>query len=155
VADFLVEAGGDLYAGGRRAGRPWEIGIRDPRGAPGSRIATLYVSDEAVSTAGDHEHFLVERGRRYHVIDPRTCRPAQASRAATVVAARAVDSEILSNAVFVAGGRRGLRLAAQEAARALVVTAQGELLSSPGLAMERTGRRPASGTAGGTSAVGP
>jgi thiamine biosynthesis lipoprotein len=142
LADFLVEAGGDLYAAGRRGDRPWEVRIRDPRGAPGATIATLHISDEAVSTSGDYEHFFVANGRRYHhLMDPRTCEPARASRAATVVAPRAVDSEILSKAVFVAGGRRGLALAAHEGARALVVTARGELLSSPDLVVSRPGRR--------------
>ena len=30
--DFMIQAGGDLYVGGRRGDRPWRLGIRDPRG---------------------------------------------------------------------------------------------------------------------------
>lgn len=133
LADFLVEAGGDLYAAGRRDGRPWEVGVRDPRGAPGTTIATLRLSDAAVSTSGDYEHFFIARRTRYHhLIDPRSCQPARASRAATVVARSAVDSEVLSKAVFI-GGARGLAIAEHAGATALVVTSQGEVLSSPGL----------------------
>src|SRR5262249_26762365 len=32
LRDFMVQAGGDLYAAGRRGDRPWRLGIRDPRG---------------------------------------------------------------------------------------------------------------------------
>jgi thiamine biosynthesis lipoprotein len=142
LSDFLVEAGADVYAAGRRDGRPWEVHVRDPRGAPDAILATLLVSDEAVSTSADSERFFTAGGRRYHdVIDPRSCEPARASRAATVVAARAVDANILSKAVFVAGGRKGLALAAHEGARALVVTANGEVLTSRGLPVRRPARR--------------
>ena len=33
-SDFMIQAGGDLYVGGRRGDRPWRLGIRDPRGPP-------------------------------------------------------------------------------------------------------------------------
>ncbi len=134
VRDFLVQAGGDLYAGGRDRGRPWRIGIRDPRGAEGRRFAWLEVSDQAFSTSGDYERFFVAGGRRYHhLIDPRTCAPAEASRSATILAPSAVEAEVLSKAVFVLGGRAGLRLAEKEGAAAVLVTARNQVQVSPSL----------------------
>ena len=38
LRDFTVQAGGDLYASGTRGGRPWRVGVRDPRGAPGRAL---------------------------------------------------------------------------------------------------------------------
>src|SRR5690606_4141051 len=35
LRDFLVQAGGDLYAAGRRGDRPWRVGIQDPRAGGG------------------------------------------------------------------------------------------------------------------------
>ena len=124
LRDFTVQAGGDLYAAGTRAGRPWRLGVRDPRGAPGEPFARLEVSDAAFSTSGDSERHFVVDGRRYHhLIDPRTCRPATASRQATVLARSALEAEVLGKAVFVLGGQDGLALAARNGASAVIVTA--------------------------------
>jgi thiamine biosynthesis lipoprotein len=149
VRDFIVQAGGDLYAGGSDDGRPWSIAIRDPRGAAtDSAFAWVVATDQAVSTSGDYEHFFVERGRRWHhLIDPRTCFPAPGTRSATIVARTALEAEILSKAVFIAGGREGLALAAREGAAAVIVTARNDVLSSPSLRDALRWRAPTSGAA--------
>jgi thiamine biosynthesis lipoprotein len=134
VRDFLVQAGGDLYASGTRDGRPWRVGIRDPRGATGQPFAWIEVSDAAFSTTGDSERFLVVAGRRYsHVIDTRTCWPATASRQASILAPTALEAEILGKAVFTLGDQDGLALAARSGAAVVVVTSENRLAISPGL----------------------
>ena len=42
LRDFMIQAGGDLYVGGLKDGRPWRLGIHDPRGpaAAASRRST-------------------------------------------------------------------------------------------------------------------
>lgn len=136
VADFLLQAGGDLYAAGTRGGAPWRVAVRDPRGGPGSALPAVEVAvrDAAFSTTGDYEHAYASGGRRYHhVIDPRTCRPGEASRAVSVLAPTAAEAEVLGKALFLAGGEEALAEAALAGARALVVTADGTVLASPGL----------------------
>lgn len=132
---FLLQAGGDLYAAGGRGARPWTVAIRDPGGGPLDAFAALDVSDRAFSTSGDYEHAFEAGGRRYHhVIDPRTCRPAEDVRAVTVLARTAVEGEILGKAVFVAGPEAGLALAARRGAEVVIVAADGAVQASPGLA---------------------
>lgn len=132
--DFLLQAGGDLYAAGRRGNAPWPVGVRDPRGGRLDAMATVPVSDRAFSTSGDYEQFYERNGRRYHhVIDPRSCEPAEASRAVSVLAASGVDAEVLGKALFVAGGRDALGLARRLGVEALLVTGSGEVLATPGL----------------------
>jgi thiamine biosynthesis lipoprotein len=134
LADFTVQAGGDLYAAGTRGGRPWRVGVRDPRGAPGEPFARLEVRDAAFSTTGDSERFAIVDGvRLHHVLDPRTCRPATASRQVTVLAPTALDAEILGKAVFILGGEQGLALAARWGASVVVVEADGGVRASPSL----------------------
>ena len=134
LRDFTVQAGGDLYAAGSRGGRPWRVGIRDPRGAPGDAFAWVEVSDAAFSTSGDSERFFVAGGRRYHhVIDTRTCGPATASRQASVLAGSALEAEVLGKAVFVLGGEDGLALAARNGASAVIVTSANGVVVSPEL----------------------
>ncbi len=144
LSDFTVQAGGDLYAAGTRGGRPWRVGVRDPRGAAGEPFGRLEVRDAAFSTSGDSERFAVVDGVRYHhVIDPRTCRPATASRQVTVLAPTALDAEILGKAVFILGGEDGLALAARWGASAVVVEADGAVRASPSLSGRLETIRPA------------
>jgi thiamine biosynthesis lipoprotein len=132
--DFFIQAGGDLYAAGRREGQPWRVGIRDPRGPEGQYFARLEVSDAAFSTSGDYERFFIANGTRYHhLIDPRTCHPAPASRSATVLAPTALEAEFLTKVTFILGGPVALDAAKAWGAAAVLVTGDNEVLFSPSL----------------------
>jgi FAD:protein FMN transferase len=134
LRDFFVQAGGDLYAAGKRGDRPWRVGIRDPRGGPGDVLGQLEVSDAAFSTSGDYERWFEVGGVRYHhILDPRTCEPARASRQATVLARSATDAEVLTKATFILGGAQGLALAEQRGAGAVLVGADGAVAVSRSL----------------------
>jgi thiamine biosynthesis lipoprotein len=112
VQDFLAQAGGDLYAHGRKPdGAPWIAGVRDPRGKDGSHFAEMAVENHAFSTAGDYERSYVLGDKRYHhIIDPRTGYPATASRSVTIWAKDALTADALDDAVFILGPREGLAL---------------------------------------------
>jgi thiamine biosynthesis lipoprotein len=136
ITSFLLQAGGDLYAAGTRGDGPWRVQVRDPRGGPLDALPAIEVEvrDRAFSTTGDYEHAYVAGGRRiHHVIDPRTCRPAEASRAVTVLAGTAAEAEVLGKSLFVLGGAAALEEADRRGARAILVTGGGEVLASPGL----------------------
>ncbi len=133
-ADFLLQAGGDLYAAGRRGGAPWQVGVRDPRGGRLDVVASVPVSDRAFSTSGDYEQFFDRDGRRYHhLIDLRTCEPATASRAAVVLARSALDAEVLGKALFAMGGQDAIALARRLGAEAIVFTSSGQVLATDSL----------------------
>jgi thiamine biosynthesis lipoprotein len=114
IQTFLVQAGGDLYGGGKKPdGSPWVSGIRDPRAAEGVFFATIELTDHAFSTAGDYARSYVIGNRRYHhIIDPRTGYPATASRSVTVWADDATTADAIDDAVFILGPERGLKLVA-------------------------------------------
>ncbi len=87
--DFLLVSGGQVYARGTRGGRPWQVGVRDPRGARDEIFATLPLAAGSLSTSADNESFFVVEGVRYHhILDPKTGWPAQGLRSATVLARR-------------------------------------------------------------------
>src|SRR5882762_7372245 len=68
-----VSAGGDSRIIGDRFGKPWMVGIRDPRKGDGEVITRIPLVDAAISTSGDYERFFEEGGVRYHhIIDPHT-----------------------------------------------------------------------------------
>lgn len=139
----IVTAGGDSHIVGDRGGRPWTIGVRDPR-RPGELAAVLPLKDVAVSTSGDYERYFDEDGVRFHhILDPRTGASPSNVRSVTIIAPDGLTSEGLSKSVFVLGVDEGMRLIeSQPDVDAVVVDAAGVLHYSKGL---RAG--PASGPA--------
>jgi FAD:protein FMN transferase len=111
LADFMVQAGGDLYVAGSKGPTNWMVGVRDPRGSPRDIIARMQIKDHAFSTAGDYERAFVLDGKRYHhIIDPATGYPATASREVTIFAPTAFLADALDDAVFILGPKKGMAL---------------------------------------------
>jgi FAD:protein FMN transferase len=134
-ADFIVQAGGDMFVSGRRGDRRWRVGIRDPRGPRDAFFAAAEVEDRSFSTSGDYERFTIKDGRRYHhIIDPRSGYPATAARSVTIMAPDAVTAEVMSKIVFIQGPARGLALVERMGdVEAVVVDRQNRVRVSSGL----------------------
>ena len=124
-----VSAGGDSRLIGDRRGRPWSIGIRDPRRGNGEMVAVLPLVDVSISTSGDYERYFDEGGERFHhLIDPATGRSPRSVHSVTVLAEDGLTCEALSKTVFVLGADKGLTLlASQPGVDAVVVDADGKL----------------------------
>lgn len=110
-----VSAGGDSRLLGDRMGRPWLIGIKNPRQSSADArdvVLTMPLSDLAISTSGDYErYFMDDQGQRvHHILNPRTGRPAEELISVTVLGPVATDTDAVSTAVFVLGVARGLAL---------------------------------------------
>ena len=135
IADFLIQAGGDLYAGGARGDRPWRTGIRDPRGPADRIFAALNLRDETFSTSGDYERYFIRDGRRYHhILDPDEGRPASGCRSVTIVAKQAILADALSTGVFVLGPQQGMALIERlPDVEGVIVSDRNEVLVSSGL----------------------
>jgi FAD:protein FMN transferase len=135
LADFMIQAGGDLYVAGSRGDRPWRVGIRDPRGPADRSFAALDLTDSTFSTSGDYERFFFDHGRRYHhIIDPDTGVPATACRSVTIVSTRAVIADAVAKGAFILCGAEGMRLIEQlPDVEGVMVTAKNEVLVSSGL----------------------
>ena len=134
VTNAIVTAGGDSRLLGDRRGRPFMIGIRDPR-VDGEVAMSVPLEDEAVSTSGDYERFFDEDGIRYHhIIQPDTGAPADQVHSATVFGPDAVMTDALSTSVFVMGIDLGLRLIADlPDYESIVIDAKGRIFYSDGL----------------------
>jgi FAD:protein FMN transferase len=129
-----VSAGGDSRVIGDRRGRPWTIGVRDPR-RPGEMVAMLPLEDVSISTSGDYERYFDADGvRHHHLIDPATGRSPRSVHSVTILAEDGLTTEALSKCVFVLGVEKGLRLIeSQPGVDAVVVDAAGVLHYSAGL----------------------
>ena len=111
LSNYLIELGGDIYAAGKRAdGKPWKIGILNPR-KPTDIIASLDVSNMSVSTSGDYESSRTYMDARYtHIFDPPSGNPARGLASVTILSPSATEADALSTAAFVLGPEEGLKL---------------------------------------------
>lgn len=111
IENFIVQAGGDLYAGGRRGSRPWRVGIQDPRGPHGQIIFRIDLENQAFNTSGDYERFVLQDGKRYHhILDARTGFPSTDIRSVTILAASAFMADLLDTALLILGPDKALRI---------------------------------------------
>ncbi len=110
-----VSAGGDSKIIGNRDGRPWVVGIKNPRfqGDDKNSVIRLPLIDTAISTSGDYERFFIDQNsgeRIHHIINPKTGKSAKGIVSVTVLGPRGVDTDALSTSVFVLGVEKGLNL---------------------------------------------
>lgn len=139
VASFSLSAGGQVLVAGGKKGRPWRVGVRDPRAGAQSYFAVISLRDGSVATSGDYERFFVRDGRRYHhILDPRSGQPTRGLRSATVVDGDATRADALATALMVLGRERGLALIeGLPGVDALVVDATGRVHRTSGLGADR------------------
>jgi FAD:protein FMN transferase len=135
-----VSAGGDSRIIGDRFGKPWIVGIRDPRKGEGSVITKIPLADAAISTSGDYERFFEENGVRYHhIIDPRTGHSASKVRSATVIGPYATRTDGLSKTAFVLGPEKAMEIYNRiDDIDAIIVKLDGTVIYSKGLEPAKT-----------------
>lgn len=103
VKTALINAGGNIKVlGEKEDGKPWKIGIQDPRN-PEKILGTLTVkSGTGIATSGDYQRYYEVDGKRYHhILDPHTGWPARYCRSVTVVTRSAFWADYFSTLLFV------------------------------------------------------
>jgi len=64
----------------------------------------VFLKDLSLSTSGSYEKSFRAGGRRYsHIMDPRRGVPAESAVQVTVIAPRAIDSEVWAKPYFIRG----------------------------------------------------
>lgn len=134
VMHASVSAGGDSRVLGDKRGRPWLIGIKNPRAD--AVAISLPLDNVAVSTSGDYErYFIADSGERvHHIINPRTGKSTSGVNSVTIIGPQGFDTDPLSTSVFVMGPEKGLALINKlPGFDAVIITSQGKVLYSQGL----------------------
>jgi len=134
IKHAIVTAGGDSRIIGDRNGRPWVIGIRDPRKARTVK-GSIPLVNSALSTSGDYERYFIADGEHYHhILTPATGRSAKHVRSVTIIAADATTTDALSTSIFVMGIEKGLQLInSLKDVEAVIINNNNELIFSEGL----------------------
>jgi len=132
IGDFAIDAGGDLFLGGRNAaGQAWTVGIRHPR-AEGV-IESVEVSNQAVCTSGDYER-LSSDGAGHHILDPRRRTTAWEAASVTVIASSAMLADALATAAFVLGPAIGIPWLERQQVEGVMFTSDLRRYATEGLA---------------------
>jgi thiamine biosynthesis lipoprotein len=130
LENFAIDAGGDLYLGGRSEyDQPWRVGIRHPRDVQQS-IAWMEASNAAVCTSGDY--LRRNDAGEHHIVDPRTGGSANGVVSATVSAPLAMVADALATAAFVLGPTEGIALLERHGVDGLLITPTLEQLRTRG-----------------------
>ncbi len=105
-----IDLGGDLYVMGPHPdGRPWKIGIRNPRG-PGA-LASMEMHKGGLATSGDYERCSIIDGQRYsHLINPLTGWPVAGLASVSVAAPSCLLAGAMSTMAMLMGKVPGLQL---------------------------------------------
>jgi len=128
IKSYMVEIGGETKTKGtKKGGKPWVIGIQEPRISEKTALAPLIcemvnLHDNAMATSGDYFNSKEFGGKRYsHIIDPKTGRPTEAAfdeqdseeslGSVSVIAPTCAEADALATGLFVLGVEKGLALA--------------------------------------------
>lgn len=133
VTQALIDAGGDIYALGKKAKGLWRVGIKNPREE--GILGYVEVEDLAVMGSGDYERFFIKNGKRYHhIFNPKTGYPTEGVTGVTLIYPDPIRAQIWAKIPFLMGPKKGLEwLEKIPGVEAIVVTSSGALLYSSGL----------------------
>ena len=135
VRNAMINGGGDVLVAGQLNGRPWRVGLRDPR-RPDQLLGVLSLIQGWVAASGDYERFVMRQGQRlHHILDPKTGYPTRGPHGVALVGDQLEAINGLGTAIMVAGAAAGrARVARTPGLDALIVDADSSLWLSPGMA---------------------
>lgn len=135
VSNAMINGGGDVLVTGRLNGRPWRVGLRDPR-RPSQILGAVSLTQGFVAASGDYERFMMQGGKRlHHILDPKTGYPSTGPHGVTLISEQLELINGLGAALMVAGADVGrTRVGRTPGIDALIVDADSSLWLSPGMA---------------------
>jgi FAD:protein FMN transferase len=102
---LIAASGSTIFGLGNPPEEPrgWPVTVADPWDHR-KNAAHLFLKDESLSTSGSYEKSFRVGGHRYsHIMDPRRGAPAEGAVQVTVIAPRAIDSEVWAKPYFIQG----------------------------------------------------
>ncbi|MBN2693655.1 FAD:protein FMN transferase [bacterium] len=102
--NYLINYGGDILVCGKKRGKNWKLGIKDPfkKNEFFKIIEFDNKSCYSSATSGDYERYFIKDGKKYsHIIDPKTGYPVDGAHSVTVIADNATIADTLATAISV------------------------------------------------------
>ncbi len=137
---FIINAGGDIFAQGKKPDRDWRVAIEDPfnSGVMGSLDIDITSS---IFTSGNYQRFYIDEDetKRHHIIDPITGAPSAHISSATVVHPDPVIADVAATTLMLTTPSQLHFMAEKIGIRDyLVITEQGDVFISADLSEKIT-----------------
>jgi thiamine biosynthesis lipoprotein len=130
---FIVNAGGDLFAGGvDDNANVWKIGIQHPEHKD-RIIQTVEISNEAICTSGSYERKSAKVNGMHHLIDPKTKQSPNDWVSCSIIAPFAMLADAFSTAAFLLDGDSGKALIEQADLKGLLITPELQIVRIGGI----------------------
>jgi len=133
----VVAIAGDIKAFGLKPdGKPWKIGIRNPNAQSDKDdvMATVELTDMAISTSGDYERYFIRNGKKFHhLLDPKTGYPAGGCRSVTVMAKEGVFTDAFATGIFILGPEKGMTVFKEMGFSGIMIDSYGTTHITPNL----------------------
>lgn len=149
IKSGIVAIAGDIKTFGIRPdGKLWNVGIQNPRfnsptpslekgikgGFSDEIIASIGLSDAAISTSGDYQRFFIKDGKRYHhLLNPKTGYPAYGCQSVTVITRDAVFTDAFATGIFILGPQKGMDVLKRLNFDGVIVEKDGKILATEGI----------------------
>jgi len=127
AADFLIDAGGDIFASGDGPdGDGWVVAVADPLDEE-TNLDVVRLRGQALATSTVMRRRWQRDGRwLHHLIDPRTGEPAlSGALSVSVIARTAVEADVFAKAALLLGPEAGGRFLDAQGAYGLFALADG------------------------------
>lgn len=130
---FVVNAGGDLFAGGYdENGKPWKVGIQHPY-QKDRIIDTIEISNEAICTSGSYERKNRTIPDLHHLVNPKTrCSPNEWV-STSIIAPFAMMADAFSTVSFLLDGEKGKMLIEDLHLKGLLITPDLQFVRAGGI----------------------
>lgn len=126
IKTAMINAGGDLYALGKKGNRKWHIAIKDPDNKK-EFLSIIALENKAVATSGNYERYFEENGQRYtHIFDAITLRPVNNYKSISVISDTASRSDGLATVYYLMDVDKIREVCKKEQTPVLIYTLQSE-----------------------------
>lgn len=130
---FLINAGGDLFAGGLDFyGQPWKIGIQHPF-QKDQLIDTVEITNQAICTSGSYERRNPAIADLHHIVNPKTKQSPNQWVSVSVMAPFAMMADAFSTSSFLLGGEKGKQLIEDANLQGIWITPELQLVRTGGI----------------------
>lgn len=128
LKNFILNAGGDLYASGNKNGKKWKIAIKNSESEK-KYLSAIELSDMAVATSGNYERYFEINGKRYiHIFDALTGENANNYQSISVIADNVEKADGFATVYFLMSVDEISRICKNEGTPVLVYTLDNKLL---------------------------
>jgi thiamine biosynthesis lipoprotein len=134
----IIAVGGDIKTFGMRPdGKPWTIGIQNPRqtSKDDEIIGIVKLGPEmAISTSGDYEKYFLLNGKRYHhLLDPKTGYPSNKNRSVTIISHESALSDAFATAIFLIDAEKGIKILKSLGLEGIIIDKDGKIFITDGI----------------------